>query len=88
MSCTLIRCTYDINLELIQLLLQEFLILAPWWPSQESDLTKIYFPKGVDLGVHMCAKFQVNNSSGYETCLLTNTRRTMDEGRRTTDDDG
>jgi hypothetical protein len=57
---------YDKNLELIEPLLQElqhFLVLTPWWPSQESDWAKIHFPKGVGLGVH--------TSSGYKTCLLT-----------------
>jgi hypothetical protein len=29
------------------------LVLAPWWASQESDPAKIYFPKGVDLWVHV-----------------------------------
>jgi hypothetical protein len=52
MSYILIRCTYDKNLELIQPLLQVialfvFLVLAPWWPSQESDRAKIDFPKGI-----------------------------------------
>jgi hypothetical protein len=38
-------CTYDKNLEMIQPLVQElyqFWVLAPWWPSQESDWTKIW----------------------------------------------
>jgi hypothetical protein len=30
-----------------------FLVLAPWWPSQESDQAKINFPNGIDLGVHV-----------------------------------
>jgi hypothetical protein len=47
MSCILIRCTYDINLEMMQPLVQEFWhfvfsVLAPWWPSQESDWTEIW----------------------------------------------
>jgi hypothetical protein len=38
---------YDKNLEMIQQLVQDltalfaFSVLAPWWPSQESDRTKI-----------------------------------------------
>jgi hypothetical protein len=37
-------CTNDKNLEMIQPLVQElyqFLALAPWWPSQQSDWTII-----------------------------------------------
>jgi hypothetical protein len=40
MSCTLIRYTYDKNLEMIQPLVQEFSVLAPWWPSQETRLDR------------------------------------------------
>jgi hypothetical protein len=40
-------CTYDKNLEMIQPLVQELyqlfvFVLAPWWPSQESDWTEIW----------------------------------------------
>jgi hypothetical protein len=48
-----------------------FLVLAPWWRSQESDRAKIHSrreAKGVD-------KFQVNYSSSYETCLVRRTPR-------------
>jgi hypothetical protein len=60
MSCILItiRCTYDKNLEMIQPLVEEialfvFSVLAPWWPSQESDRTKIWSVRSGDLGIHM-----------------------------------
>jgi hypothetical protein len=46
----LIRHTNDKNLEMIQPSVQElwhfvFLVLAPWWPNQESDWTEI-LPSG------------------------------------------
>jgi hypothetical protein len=49
-------CTYDKNLEMIQPLVQElhqFLVLAPWWPSQESDWTEIWSVCCSYLVVHM-----------------------------------
>jgi hypothetical protein len=40
MSCILIRYRYDNNLEMIQRLVQVW-VLATWWPGQESDWTEI-----------------------------------------------
>jgi hypothetical protein len=48
-----------------------FSVLAPWWPSQESDRTEIWLVQSFHLGVHtciVCIKFQVNSPSSYETC--------------------
>jgi hypothetical protein len=45
MSCILIIYPYDKHLEMIQALVQELyhlLVLAPWWPNQESDWTEIW----------------------------------------------
>jgi hypothetical protein len=60
MSCILIRCTYDKNLETIQPLVQEliialfvFSVLVPWWPSQESDWTEILSVRYSYLVVHI-----------------------------------
>jgi hypothetical protein len=59
MLCILIRCTDDKNIEIIQPLIQElqhffvFPVLAPWWPSQESE-------------GYTCAKFQVNTPGCYK----------------------
>jgi hypothetical protein len=44
-----------------------FPVLAPWWPSQESDRTEIWFVQSFHLGVHMY-KLQVNSPTSYETC--------------------
>jgi hypothetical protein len=51
MSCILIRCTYDkkfgddptISSGAIVRYFFVFLVLAPWWPSQESDWTEIWY---------------------------------------------
>jgi hypothetical protein len=50
--------TYDKNLEITQPLVQELyqflvFVLAPWWPSQESDWTEIWSVSNSYLVVHM-----------------------------------
>jgi hypothetical protein len=49
-------CTNDKNLEMIQPLVQElyqFLVMALWWQSQESDWTEIWSVSHSYLVVHM-----------------------------------
>jgi hypothetical protein len=73
MSC-IFRYTYDKKfgddpaISSVVIALFVFSVLAPWWPNQESDRTKIRSVSYSDLVVHVCTKFQVNSSSGYETC--------------------
>jgi hypothetical protein len=50
MSCILIRYTHDKTLEMIQPLISSgvmalfvFSVLAPWWPSEESDWTENWY---------------------------------------------
>jgi hypothetical protein len=48
MSCILTRCTYDKKFGDVQAISSgviahfSFSVLAPWWPSQESDRTEIW----------------------------------------------
>jgi hypothetical protein len=73
MSRTLSRCTYDKHLDnsaitcssgVIELFV--FLVLAPWWPSQDPDrTTKIWSVNLYDMGAH---KVQVNNITGCKMC--------------------
>jgi hypothetical protein len=58
MLCILTRCTYDkfgddpaISSGVIALFV--FSVLAPWWPSQESDRTENWSVQSFHLGVHM-----------------------------------
>jgi hypothetical protein len=44
-----------------------FLVLALWWPSQESHRTKMWSVQSSDLGVHMY-KVSVNSPSSYKMC--------------------
>jgi hypothetical protein len=49
------RYTSDKNLRMIQSFVQElalfvFSVLAPWWPSQESDQTETWSGRSCDLG--------------------------------------
>jgi hypothetical protein len=45
MSCILIRCTFgdDPAISSGVTALFVFLVLAPWWPSEESDWTEIWY---------------------------------------------
>jgi hypothetical protein len=55
MSCILTRCTFgdDPAIGSGVIALYVFSVLAPWWPSQESDWTEIWFVQSFHLGVHM-----------------------------------
>jgi hypothetical protein len=50
---------HDNNIEIIQPLIQEFQhffvfsVLAPWWPSKESEQIEFRSGRSHDLGVHM-----------------------------------
>jgi hypothetical protein len=57
--------------------LQHYSVLAPWWPSQESDWTGIFSASHSYLLWYICTKFQLNSSSGYKTCRANRRRRMM-----------
>jgi hypothetical protein len=74
------RPTYDKNLELIQPLLQELQhFLCFWFWPRGGQAKNLIGPKFISRKAltyrYMCTKLQVNNSSGYETYLLTDARR-------------
>jgi hypothetical protein len=74
MSCILIRWTYDPAISSGDIALFVFSVLAPWWPSQESDRTETWSGRSIALAVTKRAVLVGDDNDGQHVIVKSHLR--------------